>query len=105
MWESKLQGGACGSRQAGQGGAPRVDEQQALVAQDASVVHDEGAGLLWEVAEADCVCGLPPRLQLCFPLLSELVESPSDSGYKVYCHAMKAKSLLDTLHCCTMIRW
>ena len=66
-----------------QGGAPRVDEQQALVAQDAGVVHDERAGLLWEVAEADRVCGLPPCLQLCLPLLSKLVERPSHSVYNV----------------------
>ena len=72
-----------------QGEAPRVDEQQALVAQDAGVVHNEGAGLLWEVAEADRIGGLPPCLQLCFPLLSELVEGPSGSTHKVYCRTMR----------------
>ena len=72
-----------------QGGAPRVDEQQALVAQDAGVVHDERAGLLWEVAEADRVGGLPSRLQLCFSLLSELVEGPADSFHLFYCHTLK----------------
>ena len=58
-------------------GRARVDEQEALVAQDAGVVHDEGAGLLREVAEGDYVAGLPPRLQLCFPLLLQLVQAPA----------------------------
>lgn len=56
----------------------RVDKKEALVAQDAGVVHDEGARLLREVAEADRVAGLPPRVQLCFPLLLELVQLSVD---------------------------
>ena len=56
------------------------------------MVHDEGAGVLREVAEADCVCGLPPRLQLCLPLLPELVEGPSHSIYKfmISCHTIES---------------
>ena len=92
-WEIK---GACGKASCKmvhvtvgrQSGGPRVDEQQALVAQDAGVVHNERAGLLREVAKADCVFGLPPRLQLCFPLLSELVEGPSHSAHQIYCHSV-----------------
>ena len=79
------------------GGAPRVDEQQALVAQDAGVVHNERAGLLWEVAEADCIRRLPPRLQLCFPLLFELVEGPSDSIHNHCRHSMKGFAHQETL--------
>ena len=55
----------------------RVDEQEALVAQDAGVVHYERAGLLREVAEAHCIAQLPSGFQLCFPLLLELVEAPA----------------------------
>ena len=60
-------------------GRARVDEEEALVAQDAGVVHDEGAGLLREVAKADRVAGLPPRLQLCLPRLLQLVQAPAKS--------------------------
>ena len=62
------------------------------------MVHDEGAGLLREVAEADCVCGLPPRLQLCFPLLSELVQRPSDSIPKVCRHTHDVLCAMAALH-------
>ena len=55
----------------------RVDEQDALVAQDAGVVHYECAGLLREIAEADCIAGLSSRLQLCFPCLLELIQAPA----------------------------
>jgi hypothetical protein len=57
--------------------ALRVYEQEALVAQDAGVVHNEGAGLLREVAEAHSLFWLPSRLQLSFPLLLELIQRPA----------------------------